>query len=255
MSQVPLTDTLLSDRSIEVNVYLEFLKVAVERRAVLSAQDGELRFPLTLELTHTLKANLVLLLYSAMEATLVQLLDEMHDVIGANCSSVDSLNAQLLRVVLKTVKKDSKSTVLSSASPLHASLFRYWMDDWTNRTSGKDKRVDGISGSVDSMVIYEQLKKFGVVAKTPNDRPPAHLTDAALQKVKNNRNELAHGEKSFTDLGRELAVPTLETDSLAVFDTLRRIAAEVDNYLQGQRYLALPAHTVAVSVATIGTEA
>lgn len=246
MSQVPLTESLLSDRSTEVNAYLEFLKVAVERRAMLSAKDGELQFPLTLELTHTLKANLVLLLYSAMEATLVQLLDEMHDAIGANCSSADALNAQLLRVVLRTVKKDSKSTVLSSASPLHASLFRYWMDDWTSRTSGKDKRIDGISGSVDSLVFYEQLKKFGVVAQTPNDRPPVHLTDAALQKVKTNRNELAHGEKSFTDLGRDLAVPMLETDSLAVFDTLRKIATEVDNYLREQRYLARPP-TAAVS--------
>lgn len=254
MRQVPLTKSLLSDRSTEVTAYLEFLKVAVERRAVLSAKDGELQFPLTLELTHTLKANLVLLLYSAMEATLIQLLDEMHDAIGANCSSADALNAQLLRVVLKTVKKDSKTTVLSSASPLHASLFRYWMDDWTSRTSGKDKRVDGISGSVDSLVFYEQLKKFGVVAQTPNDRPPAHLTDAALQKMKTNRNELAHGEKSFTDLGRDLSVESLETDSKAVFDTLGNIATEVDNYLREQRYLAQPP-AATVSPETAATEA
>lgn len=240
MRQIPLTHDLLNRRNLEIATYLEFLRVAVERRAMLSAKDGELQFKLTLELTHTLKANLVLLLYSAMEATLVQLLDEMHDVIGANCSSADALNAQLLRVVLRTVKKDSKSNVLSSISPLHASLFQYWLDDWRGRTSGKDKRVDGISGSVDSMVFYEQLKKFGVVAQTPNDRPPAHLTDAALQKVKINRNELAHGEKSFTDLGRDLAVPTLENDASAVFDTLRKIAAEVDSYLEFQRYLARP---------------
>lgn len=254
MSHVQLTDDLLSQRNLEISAYLDFLKVAVERRATLSAKDGELQFPLTLELTHTLKANLILLLYSAMEATLVQLLDEMHDAIGTNCSSADALNTQLLRVVLKTVKKDSKSTVLSSASPLHESLFQYWMDDWKSRTTGKDKRVDGISGSVDSLVFYEQLKKFGVVAQTRNDRPPAHLTDVALQKVKANRNELAHGEKSFTDLGRDLAVPTLETDSMAVFDTLRKIAAEVDNYLLDRRYLAQPA-AVAAALAVVGNEA
>ncbi|WP_296508424.1 MAE_28990/MAE_18760 family HEPN-like nuclease [Rhodoferax sp.] len=246
MSHVPLTDDLLRQRAHEASAYVAFLKVAVERRAVLSARDGEVQFPLGLELTHTLKANLLLLLYSAMEATLIQLLDEMHDVIGANCSSADDLNAQLLRLVLRTVKKDAKAKVLSSAAPLHTSLFRYWMDDWKSRTSGKDKRVDGISGSVDSLVIYEQLKKFGVVSPTPDDRPPAHLTDQALQKVKNNRNELAHGEKSFTDLGRDLAVPALEADSIAVFETLRKISMEVDNYLQNRRYLALvPANEVA----------
>jgi MAE_28990/MAE_18760-like HEPN len=254
MRQVPLTDALLSERSEEVTAYLEFLKVAVERRAVLTAKDGELVLPLSQELTHTLKANLVLLLYSAMEATLIQLLDEMHDVIGINCTSVDALNAQLLRVVLKTVKKNTNEKVLLSTAPLHMSLFEFWMDDWKSRTSGKDKRVDGISGSVDSLVFYQQLKKFGVVAPTANDRPPSHLTHRALQKVKNKRNELAHGEKSFTDLGRDLAVEDLESDSSAVFGNLQKIADEVDIYLRDQRYLA-QASAATAALAAAASEA
>lgn len=254
MSQVPLTDDLLRQRSLEITAYLEFLEVAVERPAILSAKNGDLVLHLTLELTHTLKANLVLLLYSAMEASLIQLLDEMHDVIGTNCSSADALNDQLLRLVMRTVKKDHQDAALSPGKPLHESLFTYWISDWQNRASGKDKRVDGISGSVDSLVFYQQLRKFGVLAKTSNDRPPTHLMNPALQKVKNNRNELAHGEKSFTDLGRDLAVPTLKTDSLAVFDTLRKIADEVDTYLQGGRYLAQPPAAASVPAAA-GSEA
>lgn len=255
MSQVPLTESLLSDRSTEVTAYLEFLKVAVERRAVLTAKDGALVLPLSQELTHTLKANLVLLLYSATEATLIQLLDEMHDVIGNNCSSADALNGELLRVVLKTIKKDKSTTVLTSAAPLHQSLFSYWISDWQSRTSAKDKRVDGISGSVDGLVFYEQLRKFGVVAPTPDDKPPSHLTSRALQTVKVKRNELAHGETSFTDLGRDLSVESLEVDSSAVFDTLRKIAAEVDKYLRDQRYLAQPPAPVAAEPTAADTEA
>ncbi|MDP3873774.1 MAG: hypothetical protein Q8Q80_14035 [Methyloversatilis sp.] len=101
MNRVPLTEALLNERSAEVKTYLDFVKVAVERRAVLTAREGVVVLPLSTELTHTLKANLVLLLYSVTEATLIQLLDEMHDVIGNNCSSADALNAELLRVVLK----------------------------------------------------------------------------------------------------------------------------------------------------------
>ncbi|MDP3923394.1 MAG: MAE_28990/MAE_18760 family HEPN-like nuclease, partial [Hydrogenophaga sp.] len=159
-----------------------------------------------------------------------------------------------LRVVLRTVKRDLSEKVLSSGSPLHASLFEFWINDWKARTSGKDKRVDGISGSVDSLVFYEQLKRFGVVAPTENDRPPSHLTDRALQKVKNKRNELAHGEKSFTDLGRDLAVEDLESDSSSVFGNLKKIANEVDKYLRDRRYLA-PPPTTAVAPAAADTEA
>lgn len=254
MSQVPLTDALLSDRSVEVTAYLEFLKVAVERRATITAKDGTLVLELSQELTHTLKANLVLLLYNAMEATLIQLLDEMYETIKANCTSVDALNAQLLRVVLRTVRRESSEKVLSSAAPLHNSLFDFWIKDWEERSSGKDKRVDGISGSVDSKVFYEQLEKFGVVPPMENGRPPASLSDYALQKVKNKRNELAHGEKSFTDLGRDLAVEDLESDSTKVFENLRKIADEVDRYLLEQRYLASRPVSAAPS-ATAGSEA
>ncbi len=238
MKQVPLTDALLSDRSVEVKAYLEFLKIAVERRATITAKDGTLTLELSQELTHTLKANLVLLLYSAMEATLIQLLDEMHDAIKTNCTSVDVLNTQLLKVVLRTVRKDTSDKIFSSVAPLHNSLFEFWIKDWEERSSGKYKRVDGISGSVDSKVFYQQLEKFGVVPSTESGRAPSDLSDYTLQKVKNKRNELAHGEKSFTDLGRDLAVEDLESDSSKVFVNLKKIANAVDRYLLDQRYLA-----------------
>jgi hypothetical protein len=250
MSRVSLTVSLLNERNYEVTTYLEFLKVAVERRATITARDGALKLQLSQTLTHTLKANLLLLLYSAMEATLIQLLDEMHSAIEANCTSVDLLNAQLLRVVLKTVKKDSSEKALLSTAPLHRSLFDFWIKDWQRKSSGKEKRVDGISGSVDSKVIFEQLEKFGVVSPTENGRARAEFAEGVLQKVKNKRNELAHGEKSFTDLGREMAVEGLVDDSSKVFENLRKIADAVDKYLLERRYLAsLPVSEAAGSEA------
>lgn len=241
MNHVPNTQELLREREEEVTGYLEFVTVAAERQAVILANEGALVFPLSLELTHTLKANLLLLLYSVMEATLIQLLDEMHEAIGSNCDSADRLNSELLRLVLKTFQKDAKGQALNTGSPLHHGLFQYWIKDWQGKTKAKEKRGDGISGSVDGLVFYQQLRKFGVVAKTQDDKAPTHLTHNALQRVKDKRNALAHGEKSFADLGRQLSVQELEADATAVFNTLKQIAIEVNNYLEDRRYLALPA--------------
>lgn len=241
MLNVPITARLLSDRKIEVNIYIEFLKIAVERPAILTAKDGQLELPMSMQLTHTLKANLLLLLYSAMEAALIQLLDEMHDAINNNCVSVDTLNAQVLRRVLKAYKRSTNSLDLELNPPLRESLFQAWISGWMNRASGKEKRDGGISGSVDSLVFYRQLREFDVVAKTINDKPPAHLTHFALQSVKGKRNELAHGEKSFVDMGRDLSVEELERDAIAVFTTLTSIAGEIDAYLDQKRYLSISA--------------
>lgn len=240
MSSVANTQALLIEREEEIRAYVAFLKVAVERPAFVIANDGQLQFPLSLDLTHTFKSSLVLLLYSAMEATLVQLLDDMHDAFGTHCDSADSLNSALLKLVLQTFRNAKDGRVLQSESPLHRSLFTHWINDWQSRTSGKEKRGDGISGSVDGVIFYEQLTKFGVIAPTANGRPPRHLTHYTLQQIKNNRNALAHGEKSFTDLGRDLAVETLEGDVDHVFRTLNQIATEVNSYLQERRFLAPP---------------
>ena len=78
MNHVPSTQLLLIEREKEVTGYVEFLLVAAERPSTISANDGAKILPLSLELIHTLKSNMLLLLYSAMEATLVQLLDEMR---------------------------------------------------------------------------------------------------------------------------------------------------------------------------------
>lgn len=238
MNHVPVTQALLDDRETEVNGYLAFLAVALEREATLSAKNGELAMELSLSLTHTLKANTLLLLYSAMEATLVQLLDEMHEAIESQCHSADALNAALLSLVMDTFKK-AKGKQEAMDAPLHRSLFRAWISDWKARVKSKDKRVGGISGSVDGMVFYSQLKRFGVVS-TKNDKPPKHLTHHALQRIKVERNTLAHGESSFTDKGRDLELTSLKKDAQDVFLTLRAIAKEVNTYLDEKRYLAEP---------------
>lgn len=241
MNETQLTHSLIKTRELEIANYLEFLKIATESQANITAKSGNdsLSLSLNKDLTHTLKANVLLLLYSAMEATLIQLLDEMYEVIGGNCNSTDELNEALLDLAVATFK-ETKNQSQTITSPIHKSIFQSWMTDWKGRKKAKDKRVGGISGSVDGLIFFRQLKKFGVLSKQC-ERPPDHLSHHSLQKVKNRRNELAHGESSFIDLGRDLSLQELIEDTRCVFQTLIEITAEVDRFLKNRSYLAAPA--------------
>lgn len=244
-SSVELTAALLKVRAREVVGYVRFLKLALENDSYLEAKRAGIGRPLTKGVTHTLKANLCLLLYSAMEATLVQLLDEMYEAIGRNCQGADQLNAQLLLMVAQHFRGRKKDiSGVNTRAPLHESLFDAWIADWKSLASAKEKRTAGISGSVDSRTIAKQLRRFGVIPALPEDTP-AHLSSPALLRAKNRRNELAHGEKSFTELGQELAFEELWKDSRHVFRTLTHVVQEVNAFLQGRRYLAAPASMVA----------
>ena len=237
-SPVELTRALLRDRAHEMLAYMRFLRLAVENDAQVVSVHVAQKCHLSKGLTHTLKANVYLLLYSSMEAVLVQLLDEMHEAIEANCCGADELNAQLVLMVARSFKARSTSLDLNNThAPLHKALFAAWLANWGSRTKAADKRTAGLGGNVDSRVILQQLQCYGVLTVEPKDAPP-HLKHEALQRAKQHRNKLAHGEKSFAELGRDLAFETLRDDARAVFRTLVRVAQEVEAYLMQKRYRA-----------------
>lgn len=237
-SPVELTHALLRDRAREMLAYMRFLRLAVESDAQVVAAHSAQAHPLRKGLTHTLKANVYLLLYSSMEAVLVQLLDEMHEAIAQHCRGADELNAQLVLMVAQNFRARREDVTAGSIKPsLHKALFQAWVNDWRARTKAADKRAAGIAGSVDGRAIFRQLQRYGVLAADMKD-PPPHLRHASLQRAKVHRNTLAHGEKSFAELGRGLAFEELRDDARAIFRNLAHIVQEVETYLVQQRYLA-----------------
>ncbi len=246
---VATTMDLLRTRGREMLSYLTFLELAVENDAHVTAENGVRQLALDKALTHVLKANVSLLLYSAMEASTVSLLDDMHDAIGKNCGGADLLNDQLFLVVARSFKgRKTDVTQNNTRRPLHEHLFKTWLSDWNDR-SQKEKRQIGLSGGVDSLEIFSQLQRFGVFPASLI-KPPPHLTHKALQSTRARRNRLAHGEVSFEDLGQTLAFASLRSEVRAVFRTLRRITLEVDAFLQQKLYLAAPTPAVTMPAAT-----
>ncbi|MCX8517405.1 MAG: MAE_28990/MAE_18760 family HEPN-like nuclease [Rhodoferax sp.] len=245
MNHVPLTKSLLRSRAREVMAYMRFLRVAVTSQSQISAKSGALTLPLTKDITHTLKANVLLLLYSAMEATIIELLGEMHTTIGDSCTSADDLNQQLfLLVVCHFKRRGIDETEKNTKPPLHRSVFNAWIDDSKQKDSSY-RDILGISGNIDGKIIFSCLQRYGVVS---GKTPPAHLSDYSLQKVKNHRNILAHGEQSFVDLGQSLSVEELTKDARSIFGTLANIAKEVNSYLADRRYLAMPLQVPEINI-------
>jgi hypothetical protein len=230
------TQTLLRERAREVVAYLRFLKVAVERDATVGAGPST-RLAIHKDLTHTLKANLYLLLYSTVEACMTQLVEDMHRTIAASSAGADDLCSELFLHVLHRFRAGADATEANTARPIHAGIVQRWLSDY-----GDAVRVNRnylFSGNLDGRSIHDILRKYGVV---PGDqlRPDPRCTHLSLQTAKNHRNDLAHGTKSFRELGRTVAVPTLHEEARQVLRTLYYIVQAVDGYLRQQRFLRTP---------------
>lgn len=58
-----------------------------------------------------------------------------------------------------------------------------------------------------------------------------------LLTIKTNRNDLAHGTKSFSEIGRNYTVTELQEMKEAAFAYLDSILKNIESYIQKQEYL------------------
>jgi hypothetical protein len=241
MNCIPASELLLRTRAREVVSYLRFLRIAVEKNVKVTANttQGELEHRMPRNLTYTFKANLYLLLYSAMEATFTQLIYEMHDVIGANANSLDSLRSELFMLIIKSFKKNSIPLSIEMLPvPISQVIMDSWCKEWRNKTKAKDKRKGTFAGNVDGLLMHEHLLSYGVVVGVGDEKKPQpRLTHRSLEYAKDRRNQLAHGELGFSELGRGQSFEELKDHARAIFETLVRIAQEINKYLLAKGYL------------------
>jgi hypothetical protein len=89
------------------------------------------------------------------------------------------------------------------------------------------------SGNLSIETIRETSKKYGFspVNITHNDQKDA------FQKVKTERNSLAHGDKTFSDCGNNYSFSELEAYKNYVFEYLEKVLQSIETFINSQGYL------------------
>jgi len=82
-------------------------------------------------------------------------------------------------------------------------------------------------GSLDSDAIIKILKKFTIVLSTGEHK---------LREIKNDRNFLAHGEKSFTEVSQSKTVSSIKENQGKVFIFLESYIFEIEKYIDEVKY-------------------
>jgi hypothetical protein len=229
-----LSRALLNARATEVRAYVAFVQAALERDAAVSAPAIAAPYVLDIELTHTLKANTYLLLYNVVEATMAQLLEDIHRGIRNSGANLDELLPQLYLHVLNRFRQ-AKPDIgeANMPAPVASSMVSLWLFDYERRAGNNENYL--ISGNVDSKKIRDIGRKYGFVSSV--DGQDSHLGHPSLLRTKSLRNSLAHGALSFADSGRDLAFSDLRSDAEELLGCLDRVVTHVDNYLARQLFL------------------
>jgi len=224
-----MTSALIQDfteRSKEASKYFIFLKNLEQGTTKLSMDGRGNRSKIKVidpELLKTLKASGFLLLYNLVEATMRNVIEAIFDRLRSEGISYDQIRPELKKIVLRNLKKRNPDTIFLSITAISVDII----------TAGFDKE-DLFSGNIDGRKIRDTAAEYGF----------SHTTDYAktgdgidLLTIKTNRNDLAHGIKSFTEVGRDKTADELLEIKNKVIKYLKQILQNIEIYLENAEYL------------------
>jgi len=209
-------------RAKEVEGYFQFvLRLAHDEVSLRKTHDNEAAFSTQEheELLKTLKAACYLLLYNLVESTMRNAIEAIFEELKSKEISYDDCRKELREEILKNFKKRSTDKLL----PRLLSLAR----DVIHETF---ESGETFSANLDALAIRKTAKRFGFAEPTGEGF-------ALLQTVKDLRNDLAHGVKSFAEVGRNASPTDLDDARSQTVDILSQTLTNIRNYLQNQHYL------------------
>jgi hypothetical protein len=95
-----------------------------------------------------------------------------------------------------------------------------------------DAKMLPIAGNLDAVKVSDLAKRYGFSHKCTKKAQGG----AVLLKVKTERNNLSHGEKSFSECGRDLTYQNLKSVKNRAVEYLRSILKNIEEYIANKRY-------------------
>lgn len=211
-------------RSSEVECYFDFVVGMAECTIVIQPSQDEV-LPASLandELLKTLKASCYLLLYNLVESTMRNAIEAIFEEMKTTKTSFDECRTEIKEEVLKNFRKRNPDKLLSKLAAIACDVIHE-----TFVTS------ETFSGNLDARAIRETAKRYGFTQPSGNQFN-------LLLTVKNARNDLAHGVKSFVEVGRDAAPDDLKEAKKQTLDILNQTLVNIQSYLSGRLYLCNP---------------
>jgi|SRR5579862_394852 len=170
-----------------------------------------------------LRAGTFLVLYNLVEATTRAAIDAIHDKITTSGVCFSDLILSLRKEAIRLFKRGANPSTDHTWDDFHAAFVAIALE----------QRI-ALSGAVDARAIRELGVRYGFSCDTNR----AVTRDGSdLVRIKSNRNDLAHGIKTFEEVGRDITALEL---LLLTRRSMRYMSGVLNNiglYLDNEEYL------------------
>lgn len=202
--------------------HVEMLEGARLQRTI-ELQDGS-RVPSSVAINATarkaLRASIYLLTYNMIEAIATKSVQAIFDHFASSKTSFDDVRDEVKLFILTQAKKQAPSKLAPQLVQLSTDILQFAFD-----------AESLFSGNIDARRLRKTAGQLGYSERTlgRNDH---------LKLIKDNRNDLAHGDKTFVEIGRDVSINDLRSHVASAIWYMRSVLNNVSEYLQKQQYLA-----------------
>lgn len=210
------------EREREVIRYFDFLQHFSDKQVAFQIPEASTTsLPSEADdLFKTLKANGFLLLYNLVESTLKNAIEAIFQELKIKAVSFDQCRLEVREVILGNLKKHNVKKIVSSLSVIS-----------TDVVVATFRKEELAAGNVDARLIRELAGLYGFA--------PPNVKSDELLTVKTHRNDLAHGLKSFAEVGRDFDLHRLQNIKLEVLGFLNALLDSIADYIMNRTYLAV----------------
>lgn len=210
----------------EVDLYFSTFRALDNASCTLESVDlagNKFSFPIDSELIKIIKANGFILLYNLIEATVRNSITAVINSISAEKVTYKKVTDEMRKLWVKQEFK-SANDIGSVRGKVHEVMSNVLNDTLFELTS----ECVTISGNIDAQEIRNISKQLGCLEPKNGSK---------LVQIKNKRNQLAHGEKTFSEIGKDFTVKELITfkDETATF--IESVIANVEQFINDKGYL------------------
>lgn len=173
-------------------------------------------------IARSLRAAAYLITYNLVEATARNAVRAVFDRLKDESISFDRLTVQLRLLLLTHAKRRNPQKLVEAFTDIATDIVVNVFDPG-----------ELFSGNVDARTLKNTAKKIGYRQNSTTGRSaPALLT------VKNNRNDLAHGHKTFSDIGRDTTVSDLRIHAAQAIRYMCEVVRNIEKFVKDREYLA-----------------
>lgn len=202
------------ERKSEVTSYLQALKLAERLLNPKTRKNRDHQ-------ERIFRSGALLILYNLIEASARNGIKSIYDEIKIEAINFEELNHNIQHRILKDFKSQG------SSKHIHSDLARELI-----QRSFVEKKL--FSGNVNSEEIGNQARDFGF-----NHQTEYNITNhgSELETVRLLRNDLAHGNKSFSEASKNLSIKDIEQIFIFSSNYMEQILKNIQLYIKNKEYL------------------